>query len=135
MIVGFTGTRQGMTPQQVVDVDGLLAHFEPTEAHHGGCIGADQEFHEVCESYGIWTVVHWSDMPQYRANIVGNEERPAQPPLVRNYNIVKECDHLIATPKGFKMVMRSGTWATVRLARGSWKPYTIIYPDGTSCTR
>jgi hypothetical protein len=49
--IGFTGTRYGMTPDQRSAIARLIAETagpEPFFAHHGDCIGADAEFHELC---------------------------------------------------------------------------------------
>jgi len=48
MKVGFTGTQEGMTTEQysqfAVVIKSLIESM--TEAHHGDCEGADNEFHE-----------------------------------------------------------------------------------------
>ncbi len=51
MKVGFTGTRKGMTEFQKTEVRRLLTeymHGRDMEAHHGDCIGADTDFHNIC---------------------------------------------------------------------------------------
>ena len=46
MIIGFTGSRKGMTGEQAAVVMRLL--LSATEGHHGDCVGADEQFHEMC---------------------------------------------------------------------------------------
>jgi hypothetical protein len=38
---------------------------------------------------------------------------------------------MVATPRGFKEELRSGTWATIRYTIKMKKLLTIIWPDGT----
>ena len=47
-VAGFTGTRLGMTPDQVVSVSKLLTEFEAV--HHGDCQGADANVHTIAKS-------------------------------------------------------------------------------------
>lgn len=71
-VVGFTGTREGMTPAQKSVVAETLTYawaqlegWVPDEVHHGGCEGADWDFHEIVRAYLPQTriVVHPSTMP------------------------------------------------------------------------
>ena len=130
MIVGFTGTREGMTFCQVKALIRLLRKLNPEEIHHGGCIGADEQFHKiVCKLfYGAWAVNHPCDIEKYRAKIIADETRQILPALVRNTVIVNESDILIACPKTKEEELRSGTWSTVRYARKIGKPVEIIEP-------
>lgn len=43
MILGFTGTRQGMTDYQQAQVRRFLVAYQCTILHHGDCIGADAQ--------------------------------------------------------------------------------------------
>ena len=40
-------------------------------------------------------------------------------------------DLVIAAPREYEEVLRSGTWATVRYTRHSFKRLIIVRPDGT----
>ena len=48
------------------------------------------------------------------------------PPLVRNRNIVRAVDIMIAAPATDKEELRSGTWATVRYCRQARKPVIML---------
>jgi len=64
-----------------------------------------------------------------------DEYRNPQDYLVRNQDIVNECDVLVATPKENNEVLRSGTWATIRRATKAKKPVLIVNPDGMTIIR
>ena len=51
--------------------------------------------------------------------------------LTRNKDIVRETDMLISAPAETEEQIRSGTWSTVRFARGLGKLVFLILPDGT----
>jgi hypothetical protein len=128
MIIGFTGTRNGMTDEQKKNVGEALVSMEPTEVHHGDCIGADAEFHDICltlkKIMNIRIVIHPPKDEKYRAFCEGADEIWAKREyLDRNHDIVDCSDILIGAPKG-EETLRSGTWATIRYARK--KNMTII---------
>ena len=138
MILGFTGTRDGMTQRQKDWVVRLFEMYKPVGVVHGMCIGADAQFHELALAYKK------EYYPQLR--IVG---RPCtikrdqmqiryadfqtvhgeMPPLIRNQEIVDSCTKLIACPKLMVEEIRSGTWATIRYARRSVKHLLLIWPQ------
>ena len=136
--VGFTGTREGMTQKQkeMLHAELLRPTFADAFFHHGDCIGADAEAHDIAERLELRINIHPSDRIAGRAlkkpNKGGNLW-PPKPPLERNAIIVAAADVLIACPKQMQEVLRSGTWATVRYARKKGIEVTIIYPDG-SCS-
>lgn len=130
MKVGFTGTRRGITPEQRVAVFGLLVGV--TEAHHGDCLGADAEFHEIITSLGgIKRVGHPPSDPKSRAWCQFDELLPEKDYLARNRDIVEATELLIACPGEDTEMHRSGTWSCVRYARKLSKPIRLVYPDGT----
>jgi len=67
----------------------------------------------------------------WRAHTAADEERAPKPYLVRNRDIVEETELLIAAPANAIEHLQSGTWSTVRCARRSGRPISIIRPDGT----
>lgn len=135
MILAFTGTQRGMTSRQKHLVIGMLEHFRPDSVRHGGCIGADAEFHEVCLGMTFITKVDvWPSNIKDKVGKLVNSPflkvtfHEAKPPLLRNLDIVAGADHLIACPKDAIETLRSGTWATVRLSTRYNIPCTVIKP-------
>lgn len=132
MKVGFTGTREGLTDTQKQilrnTIEELLMEGYD-EAHHGDCVGADCEFHDMVIQQMI-VVIHPPDDTRMEAYCHGNEHRAPKPYLERNHDIVDETDLLIVCPKGELEEIRSGTWATARYARRIGKPVIVIFPNG-----
>lgn len=134
MILGFTGTREGLSDaQKVAFEEYMLGLTVLDEFHHGCCVGADGYA-------GVWVyetiltrcVGHPSDiksMTDGEALARCHQIRDPLPPLKRNRNIVDACELLIACPKGPEE-QRSGTWATVRYARKVGKRVVIVWPNG-----
>lgn len=131
-IIGFTGSRDGMTQEQIDKIRECLSvrRNEHTElaVMHGDCIGADAVFHEICEVFfpTIWIIICPANIPSMRAWKTGDEIRNPKPPLARNEDIAFECNELFATPKTSKEQLRSGTWSTIRYARKLGREVTII---------
>lgn len=140
MILGFTGTRQGMTTAQRKTVLSLIKRIDPDKVLHGDCTGSDAEFHAMIIAYrgGILAerprpviAIRPSDRAS-RAYCEGAELiYPPKSPLDRDREIAKDSDSMIATPKGFEEEVRSGTWATIRYFRlYKNKTLYIVQPDG-----
>lgn len=130
MIVGFTGTRRGMTERQRVQVAAWLALAH--RAHHGDCTGADEEFHELCRQAGVAVVLHPPLDARLRAFCKGAEEtRLTRPYLERDHDIVDECAWLIAAPfESYepRPARGQGTWSTVRYARQRRRLIRVAWP-------
>lgn len=146
MNIGFTGTREGMTEDQLERFSILIHESlggyakDGLTLYHGMCKGADEQAH-----YNFMLCINWgvigfpSNVPNTQMN-----RRPIavkfdnwdgfskvykpQDPLERNKLIVEHCDVLIATPKSRQEERRSGTWSTIRYARKLKKPVYIIWP-------
>lgn len=131
--IGFTGSQRGMTREQRLTFRrhlGRLPHIETF--HHGDCIGADAQAHDVADERGIMTIAHPPTVATKRAFKTASVTRKPRPYIERNRRIVDESDEIIATPAEFEEQLRSGTWSTVRYARRTGKPVTIIFPDGST---
>ena len=133
MIIGFTGTQNGMTDPQKKQVEKSLRlmYSYGSIFIHGDCIGADAEAHEIALRLGYRVWIYPGNIGAKRAYCKGAEliVHP-QNPLERNRAIAHMCDKLIATPSTKTEIVRSGTWATVRYARKEHKPRVIIDPLG-----
>lgn len=133
MIFGFTGTQRGMTLAQQETLWELLPHRSELqdEFHYGDCIGADYEAFKLAEAGGLFTVCHPPRNSRKRAWTQACIVREPRDYLVRNMNIAKACELLLAAPGEPDEQLRSGTWATVRYARRLRRPVTIVLPDGS----
>lgn len=129
---GFTGTQAGMTPAQRAAVREIVAGA--TEAHHGDCVGADEQFHSICRGLGIPVVLHPPDNGAKRAFCKGaiRAER-VKPYLERDRDIVRVTSELVATPKEMReptAIRAGGTWFTIRYAWARGSPVRVVLPDG-----
>lgn len=134
MIIGFTGTREGMTDPQVVRLANWVGESGGGEFHHGACVGADSHAADIADTFNLKVVAYpctVTGMVCQEAVRVSVEIRTAKPPLDRNRDIVDACDILLVCPKGMQEEQRSGTWATVRYARRQGRRIMIFWPDGT----
>lgn len=150
----FTGTQRGTTRLQGAAIMQWLGKRRELvlEAHHGDCVGADEQFDALLEFDRIATVIHppiddskrawcfkrWSlgyrgrpPWPGFvgRATVV---ELPELDYLERNHAGVDATDALLAAPLELEEQLRSGTWATVRYARKLQRPIRFFWPDGSS---
>ena len=140
MRLGFTGTQRGMTDLQRRT---LANWFEEragsfVEAHHGDCVGADDQFDLMLQGRGTATVIHPPTVDAKRAfcfrrvGIRPLYELDPRPYLVRNHAIVDATNVLYAAPGEMVEQLRSGTWATVRYARKLKRAIRFFWPDGTT---
>lgn len=120
--IGFTGTRHGMTKAQVTSVERCIywaagPHELDIVAHHGDCVGADEQFHGLCRrnTRSVRIIVHPSTH-HLRAFCAGDETLERLPPLDRNAAIVASSQVIIAAPYEDKTKLRGGTWSTIRIA-------------------
>lgn len=140
MRVGFTGTRNGMTEQQVSvfkDAIRFIGVENVTEFHQGCCVGADEQAVLAMLDLGFPGDKIWAHLPENKSKIFkfhkGLENiRIVQPKpyLERNKNIVERSDVLLAAPESGTEILRSGTWSTVRAGRVKKMPIKIILPSG-----
>lgn len=134
VIVGFTGTRAGVTPQQKHRLRELVASTRISEARHGDCLGGDVAFHDAMTHAHVEVVIHPPVDARYRAFCSGSRSEHALPFLERNKKIVQASTVLWATPKEQdepEPARGQGTWSTIRYARRRGIPTVIIWPDGT----
>ena len=139
IIISFTGTQSGMTDKQQSVVKGILHGCYVSGArkvHHGMCIGADNQFHNLAVEIGF-TIFGHPGLNKFRkvwnrADVKCDITYPEKYFLDRNLDIVNSGTILIATPKGFKEETRSGTWATIRCAKRLHKEIYIVWPNGNT---
>lgn len=142
MRVGFTGTQRGITQRQgagIIQVIQEIIRLHPAdlglgEAHHGDCVGADEEFHTIVRwmpETKLWKIaIHPPENASKRAWCQGDHVFPEKPYLVRNEDIVRSVSYVIGAPGESMEVLRSGTWSTIRKARKLKRNLFIVYPSG-----
>lgn len=135
MKVGFTGTRNGCSVAQRAALEELLQKFDITEGHHGDCIGADAEFHDILEwtqkcGRRLFIVVHPPEKDEHRAWKQGHIVRPAKSHFARNRDIVDSCDVIVACPPCATWQPNGGTFYTMDYAKKKQKPLYVIWPTG-----
>jgi hypothetical protein len=140
MTVGFTGTRNGMTPPQRETVGRLLQSLRPDKTRDGLGVGADAEFAALAASLSPrpFLVGH----PGVSSRGGGNERRgddarhdivlAEQTHFKRNRVIVDNSDVLVAAPPCQPLPESGGTAYTVGYARKVAKPLVVVWPDGTT---
>lgn len=131
-VIGFTGTRNGMSNEQWLTVKRILAMQElGCIGLHGDCVGADADFDRACEERGMETFCLPCTFDSMRAHCTEALQEP-KPPMQRNRDIVQHCAKIIACPPNKERIKKgSGTWATIGFAEKAGKPLAIVYPDGT----
>lgn len=146
-VMYFTGTRHGLTWDQLDSLREWVFARTITVANHGLCVGADHQFHDLL-------VKARCGRPQpmirgWRASVPGHltvhglvtcdEEIEPRPPLARNDAMVTHCvaqldqrweTVWVACPDSDTVIQRGGTWYTVRAARQAGQRVFIIFPDG-----
>lgn len=134
-IVGFTGTREGLTLFQAEKFAWFFSQPDRLKVGyfvHGDCVGADAQVHKIVLKLGIHVRKRPSNIWKFQAKSTGGLTiADPEDPLVRNRKIVEGTDFLLACPKGPEIV-RSGTWSTIRYAKKIGKDIFVILPDGSS---
>ena len=136
--IGFTGTSDDMTGEQVNAVDAMLQFFKEAGAkrvRHGLCIGSDETFHRMARKYQYWVIGHPGVTRLKtiikRSLVKCDDLMPPKWFITRNHDIVDRVHVMIATPREFTEVMiGSGTWATIRYARKTNVPLVTVFPSG-----
>lgn len=131
MNVGMTGTRFELSEHQVAEFKRQLEALGTGTLHHGDCVGADADCHDIAEDLGWNIVIHPAAADNHRANKQSNDIREPLSHLRRNREIVAESDLMLATPGGDTETPRSGTWYTIRHAIKVGVPVRVVLPDGS----
>lgn len=132
MIIGFTGTREGMTVAQtnaliqaILDLGG-----DYREAHHGDCVGADRQFDQICRELLFDLIVaHPPKDDKLRAYCDADIILPVKDYSDRNQDIVNASTYVIGAP--LDNSQKGGTWQTIKMAQKKGNLYKVVFPDGT----
>lgn len=134
MKIGFTGTRHGMNELQLLIFAHTIQSLELGEFHHGDCVGADSQAHDIALKHGHKIHIHPPKSSSKRAFCEGAIKVYSEKSYIpRDHDIVDACDVLIAAPNTEKEVLRSGAWTTIRYARKKKKQGKIIFPIPKVC--
>lgn len=131
--IGFTGTHKGMTAEQQRTTKCFLKveyDVHGCELHHGDCVGADEQAHNIASELGMAIVIHPPIDNKARAFCKSKMILEPKQYLRRNQEIVVCTEMLIVCPATFIEERRSGTWATWRYARKLGRKIVLILPDG-----
>jgi hypothetical protein len=122
MKLGFTGTRKGMSPIQILKFKTMidaLSDRDEIEFHHGDCVGADAEAHKIAHEYGCKIVIHPPADDSYRAWCKEGKILAPKKYIDRNHDIVDSVSLMIGAPETDEppAVLRgAGTWSTIHYA-------------------
>jgi hypothetical protein len=129
LLIGFTGTRDSIR----ILIKNLARQHVSVQGVHGGAEGADRQFHRLLKELNIPSECYPSNEEQWRWSVQNCVVCHAmQAPLTRNRVIVEVSNLMFATPRTFIEKQRSGTWATIRYAKKTNNPLTVIWPDGST---
>lgn len=129
-ILGFTGTRDGMTDAQQLMIWECLKRWRPIELRIGDCRGADDQVFTLAVHEGIRTVAHPPINEEFRAFCAADLVLPPQHYLQRDRDLVDASGVLLAAPASPVDVGWSGTWYTIRYARKRRRSVVVVGPDG-----
>jgi hypothetical protein len=129
VFIGFTGSRKGMTGQQVTALRRTIQGLRTaTWFGHGDCVGADAEAHSVALVAGLYIRIFPPLLTGAQAGCTGHQYEAPRPYLVRNKAIVDWCDVLLAAPDSAQPRLRSGTWSTIRYAEQTGRDFIMLLP-------
>lgn len=138
VIVGFTGTRKGMTLPQQVTLRGVLCYLRCSVFSQGECQGADEEAAWIAWRLGCAVesepgVGSGGLSPFQSKNMPPVSKRWAPKHYIkRNEFIVEGADFVIACPFQLTEQFNGGTWWTIKYAREKHASLMIIWPDGNT---
>jgi hypothetical protein len=129
MQISFTGSRDGMTPEQREVFISLLKDLSISRLIHGDCVGADAEAHDLVRGChpGAFIEIWPGTIRKLRAFKPGDLIHEPQFPTERNIDIILSGDILLAFPREGSR----GTWHTAISAWQRGRPRIIINEDGS----
>lgn len=131
MKIGITGTREGMTEYQAIELYKLLLDLKGTEFHHGDCNGVDVQAAALAKTLGYKIVCYPPKSTEEQGFFGGDVVHEPAGYMERDRAIVDACDILIVVPKHTEWQPKGGTWYTHDYAQKKNKPYNIIWPKET----
>ena len=139
MIVGFTGTRNGLSDAQALQVAIVLGAVGELTFVHGDCVGADAQAHVIAMNHRQSRIeIRPGPDTEFRAHCWGFAMmHDPEMHFARNRKIVDTCDLLVACPPidDWETLKRGGTVYTIRYALKTGRPVVICTPDGATDRR
>jgi hypothetical protein len=132
-VLGFSGTRAGLTRLQLRALENFIADHMPELGRHGDCLGADEDFHDMMVGvFDLPVIIHPPMSDKWRAWCEGAQEvLPPKEYLARNDDILHKSDFIVACPRTYEEQRRgSGTWSMIRHALAEDAEVHVIYPKG-----
>jgi len=143
IIIGFSGTRQGLTDIQLKKVEAVLNKlknkYTDIEIHHGDCVGSDQQIHEMVVAKNLVQsiIIHPPKNAALRAfcencfnELIIIKQELEKDYLERNKDIIAIGELMIITPKENDEIVKSGTWMSYRTSKKFNKKILLIKPNG-----
>ena len=85
--IGFTGTRNGMSEEQIGAFKEIIKSKKSNEFHHGMCIGSDKQVHNIVKNKKIKVVGHPPTFKKFMAECDCDIFMKPHDYLKRNKNI------------------------------------------------
>lgn len=128
MRVGITGTREGMSQAQKERFVLRLYELQPTQFHHGDCLGADAEGHDIVREFfpNVEIHVHPPISDYMRAFRRGDIIYEPDHYIPRDRRIVDMTEFMFGAPLTDTEIVRSGTWTTIRYAKKVGRNYEVL---------
>lgn len=131
--LGFSGTSGWLPDAQKEGILRVLSDkwYEGfRQLDHGDCVSADWFANDAARALGYRTKAHPPIKEAKRAFCTVDEEAEPKDFLVRDEDIARETEELVAAPPTYTEIIRDGTWTTIRRARKYGRKITLILPDG-----
>jgi len=145
MHIGFTGTRNTPTDEQLIILDSYLHSRKTfhgfTTFHHGDCVGSDHAAALLAQDRGYHVISHPPLDSRYRAFVRSHKENTPLDYLERDRHIVQSSNLMISlTRKEVSLqeilncengTSRGGTYYTTRYALKHNKWVYLVTPKGS----
>ena len=130
-VVGFTGTKDGLSVPQLAALEQLLPRIPAArELHHDDGTGAADAAHRIARALSWRIVVHPPAGSRRVRGHLGDIRLDPQPAPAVADAIARATELLIACPASEVEHDRSNTWITIRRARARRRPIALVPPDG-----
>jgi len=121
-----------MSNEQKHVVLSIFSDIVSVEFHHGDCIGADTDAHNIYKEVSSGKIIIHPPINEIKRSFCEDGVvLESKEYLARNHDIVDASNIMIACPSSKIEQVRSGTWATIGYSKKKNKKIYIIFPDGS----